>query len=205
MSKQKLTTGNGLISRILDWAYAKAISGFGGMDSAYELGNSYMQQGGTLAQQVDSLIKWQASKAATSGFLAGVGGIMSLPITIPANIASVIYIQMRMITAIAYMGGHDVNSDRVKALIYISMVGNGAKELLKDVSVKAGERIVAKVLTSIQEKVSVKLASKIGIKSSTSFGKVVPIVGGVIGGSIDALSTRAVGKVAKRIFITGKI
>lgn len=195
MTKQQNTqpTNKGLIAKTLDWAYSKAVSGFTGVDSAYDLGNSYLQQNGTLEQQVDSLIKWQVAKAATSGFATGLGGVMTMPLTVPANIASVIYVQIRMITAIAYMGGYDIHDDRIKSLVYISMVGNGAKELLKDLGVKAGERLLTKVV----EKVSANMAGK-GV---SSFGKAIPLLGGVVGGSFDAVSTRIVGKVAKKIFI----
>ena len=198
MAKRQNTQVNkGIIAKTLDWAYSKAVSGFTGVDSAYDLGNSYLAQKGSLEEQVDSLIKWQVAKAATSGFVTGLGGVMIMPLTVPANIASVIYVQIRMIAAIAYMGGHDIREDRVKSLIYICMVGNGAKELLKDVSVKAGERLAAK----IAEKVSASIASKTGEKSVTSLGKAVPVLGGVVGGSYDAITTRVVGKVAKKIFI----
>ncbi|MFV0329266.1 MAG: EcsC family protein [Dysgonomonas sp.] len=198
MSKQQNTQINkGLMAKTLDWAYSKAINGFTGVDSAYDLGNSYLQQNGTLEQQVDSLIKWQVAKAATSGFVTGLGGVMTMPLTVPANIASVIYVQIRMIAAIAYMGGYDIRDDRVKSLVYICMVGNGAKELLKDMSVKAGEKLLTKTI----EKVSIKLTSKIGEKGVTSLGKAVPVLGGVVGGSFDAVTTRLVGKVAKKIFI----
>ncbi|MBN9300474.1 MULTISPECIES: EcsC family protein [Dysgonomonas] len=198
MAKRQNTQVNkGIIAKTLDWAYSKAVSGFTGVDSAYDLGNSYLAQQGSLEAQVDSLIKWQVAKAATSGFVTGLGGVMIMPLTVPANIASVIYVQIRMIAAIAYMGGHDIREDRVKSLIYICMVGNGAKELLKDVSVKAGERLAAK----IAEKVSTSIASKTGEKSVTSLGKAVPVLGGVVGGSYDAITTRVVGKVAKKIFI----
>lgn len=198
MAKRQNTQVNkGIIAKTLDWAYSKAVSGFTGVDSAYDLGNSYLAQQGSLEAQVDSLIKWQVAKAATSGFVTGLGGVMIMPLTVPANIASVIYVQIRMIAAIAYMGGHDIREDRVKSLIYICMVGNGAKELLKDMSVKAGERLAAK----IAEKVSASIASKTGEKSVTSLGKAVPVLGGVVGGSYDAITTRVVGKVAKKIFI----
>lgn len=198
MTKRQNTQVNkGIIAKTLDWAYSKAVSGFTGVDSAYDLGNSYLAQKGSLEDQVDSLIKWQVAKAATSGFVTGLGGVMIMPLTVPANIASVIYVQIRMIAAIAYMGGHDIREDRVKSLIYICMVGNGAKELLKDMSIKAGERLAAK----IAEKVSTNIASKTGQKSVTSLGKAVPVFGGVVGGSYDAITTRVVGKVAKKIFI----
>lgn len=195
MAKKQISKG--VVARTLDWAYSKAITGFTGVDSAYELGNSYLNQDGTLDQQVNSLIRWQVTKAATSGFATGLGGIMVMPLTMPANLASVIYIQIRMITAIAYMGGHDIHSDKVKSLVYICMVGNGAKELLKDLSVKAGERLVTKIL----ERVSIKLAGKIGAKGITYASKAMPVVGGIIGGSFDATTTRMVGRVAKKIFI----
>lgn len=198
MAKRQNTQVNkGIIAKTLDWAYSKAVSGFTGVDSAYDLGNSYLAQQGSLEAQVDSLIKWQVAKAATSGFVTGLGGVMIMPLTVPANIASVIYVQIRMIAAIAYMGGHDIREDRVKSLIYICMVGNGAKELLKDMSVKAGERLA----TKIAEKVSARIASKTSEKSVTSLGKAVPVLGGVVGGSYDAITTRVVGKVAKKIFI----
>ena len=198
--KQDTQLNKGLIAKTLDWAYSKAVSGFTGVDSAYDLGNSYLQQKGTLEQQVDSLIKWQITKAATSGFVTGLGGVMVMPLTVPANIASVIYVQIRMIAAIAYMGGHDIRDDKVKTLVYISMVGNGAKELLKDVSIKAGE----KLLTKIAENIAAKLATKAGEKSAVSIAKAVPLLGGVVGGTYDGLSTKVVGKVAKSIFIEKK-
>lgn len=198
MAKRQNTQVNkGIIAKTLDWAYSKAVSGFTGVDSAYDLGNSYLAQQGSLEAQVDSLIKWQVAKAATSGFVTGLGGVIIMPLTVPANIASVIYVQIRMIAAIAYMGGHDIREDRVKSLIYICMVGNGAKELLKDMSVKAGQRLAVK----IAEKVSTNIASKTGEKSVTSLGKAVPVLGGIVGGSYDAITTRVVGKVAKKIFI----
>lgn len=95
------------------------------------------------------------------------------------------------------MGGHNIQSDQVKSLIYICMAGNGAKELLKDISIKTGERILTKTV----EKLSVKLASKAGEKSLTTLSKSVPVMGGIIGGAYDAATTRIVGRVAKKIFI----
>ncbi|MFV0419607.1 MAG: EcsC family protein [Dysgonomonas sp.] len=198
--EHNIKVNKGIIAKTLDWAYARAIGGLTGLDSAYELGNNYLQKKGTLEQQVDSLIKWQVAKAATSGFVTGLGGFAILPLTIPANIASVIYIQIRMITAIAYMGGHDIRDDKVKSLVYISMAGNGAKELLKDISVKAGEKFLNKII----EKVSTKLATKIGEKGVASLGKAIPVAGGIIGGTFDGATTKVIGEVAKKIFIEDK-
>lgn len=198
---QHINPEKGVIAKTLDWAYSKAVTGFTGVDSAYELAHNYIDKGGTLNEQVDSLIRWQTAKSAASGFVTGLGGLITMPITVPANIASVIYVQIRMICAIAYMGGHDIRDDKVKTFIYLSMVGNGAKELIKNLSIKVGEKILIKTLASINTKVTAKLAVKIGEKSAASAGKAIPLLGGVISGGLDAASTRIVGKMAKRIFI----
>lgn len=38
-------------------------------------------------------------------------GIVTLPVTLPANITSVVYVQMRMIACVAYMAGFELDSD----------------------------------------------------------------------------------------------
>lgn len=179
-------SNGGIIAKVFDWAYNKALTGYVGADSAYELGDNFLKEKGSLDKQVDKLIRWQLSKAAASGFLTGIGGFAFMPFSVPANVASVIYIQVRMISAIAYMGGHDLQSDQVKTMVMATMVGNGAKEILKDMSIKSGEKL------------GVKLMAKTGGKS---FGKAIPLLGGIIGGAFDAASTQIVGKMAKKIFI----
>lgn len=209
MSKIKNIAPNGVVSQILDWTYNKAINGLSGVDSAYRLGDDYLKETGSLGEQVDKMIKWQMSKAASSGFFTGLGGWALMPFTFPANIASVIYIQVRMISAIAYMGGHDIQSDKVKSLIFVCMLGNGSKEIFKDMGIKAGKKFVKnaiensskKAAQSITEKVSISLASKFGGKGLTNFSKALPVIGGVIGASFDASSTYIIGKIAKKIFI----
>jgi uncharacterized protein (DUF697 family) len=209
MIKNKKLKNNGLINKLLNWGYSRAISGFGGADSAYELANDYLNTKGTLEEQVNRLIKWQITKSATNGFITGLGGISFMPITLPANIVGVMYIQIRMITAIAHMGGHDIKSDQVKSLVYICMVGNGAKEILKDMGIKAGEKfageviksISTKTLSSINEKVSSGVASKLAGKGFSKLGKVIPLAGGFIGSAFDATSTKIAGEIAKKIFI----
>jgi uncharacterized protein (DUF697 family) len=156
----------------------------------------------------NSLIRWQNTKAATSGFITGLGGLITLPVAIPANIASVLYVQVRMIAAIAHLGGYDVKNDKVKTLVYSCLVANSAKDVLKDVGVSVGNKLAmnavkgisGKTLIEINKKVGFKLFTKFGEKGVINLGKAVPILGGVIGGSFDAYTTNAVGNVARDTF-----
>lgn len=65
------------IMKALDWSYDKAVNGgIPGMDTAIELAENYSSKKGTLIENANSLIRWQNTKSATSGFLAGLGGLI---------------------------------------------------------------------------------------------------------------------------------
>ncbi|MGV0967577.1 EcsC family protein [Empedobacter falsenii] len=207
MVKEKLNQG--IIMKTLDFAYDKAVTGVPGLDSAQEIAESYIAKGGSRIDMANSLIRWQNTKAGTSGFLAGIPGIIAMPVTIPANIASVLYIQIRMIAAIAYLGGYDIKDDKVKSLIYVCMAGNGAKDLLKDVGIVISKKIAinsinnisGKTITAINQKVGFRLLTKFGEKGAVNLGKSIPFIGGLVGGTFDLVTTNTIGNIARNAFI----
>ena len=200
------------IMTALDFAYEKAINGVAGLDSASELAESYLKEDGELIDKANSLIRWQNTKAATSGFLTGLGGLLVMPVTIPANLANVYFVQIRMIAAIAQMGGYDVRDDKVKSLIYACLVGNAAKEMLKDVGIQIGKKLTQTAINSISGQVIIKINKAVGFRLLTKAGttgivnltKMVPVIGGVIGGAVDLASTNTVGNIAVETFINPK-
>ena len=196
----------------LDWSYSKALVGLPGSKSVDSLARSYMNESGTLVQKVDALIRWQNAKCATSGFLTGIGGLLTLPVAIPANLASVLYVQLRMIAAIAKMGGYDVQDDKVRTLAYVCLCGNSAKDLLKDVGIAVGQKfatnflkrqIPKEIIYAINKAVGFRLVTKSGTTGFINLGKAIPLVGGVIGAAFDGITTNTVGETAKRVFILG--
>lgn len=199
----------GKIMAALDWAYAKAVDGVAGLDSARDIAESYMNNNDSPYEQANSLIRWQNAKAGTSGFLTGLGGLLVMPLTIPANLASVMYVQIRMIAAIAHLGGHDLRDDRVKTLVYSCMAGNAAKDILKDVGIQVGKKLTqsaiknisGKTITAINQKVGFRLLTKFGEKGLINLGKAIPLVGGVIGAGFDIASTNMIGNIARDTFI----
>jgi hypothetical protein len=199
-----------VLMRTLDWAYEKALIGMPGMDSAQELALEFMKQEGSVIEQANSLIRWQNVKAASSGFLTGLGGIVTLPVAIPANLATVLFIQVRMIAAIAYMGGLNLKDEKVKTMVYICLAGNLAKDVIQEASIilgtkltiKAVESISQKTLQIINQKVGFKLLSVYGSKGILNLGKAVPLAGGIIGGAIDTFATNLIGNTARKLFLT---
>lgn len=194
---------------LLNWSYEKAVNGVAGLDSAYDLANDYMKTNDSLYNQANSLIRWQNTKAGTSGFLTGLGGIITLPVAIPANVASVMYVQIRMIAALAHMGGHNLNDDRVRSLVFVCLTGNAAKDILKDIGIVVGKKLAqntiknisGKTITAINQKVGFRLLTKFGEKGVINLGKAIPLLGGVIGASFDSVTTNTVGNIARDTFI----
>lgn len=197
------------IMDVLNWSYHKAVQGVAGLDSAYDLADDYLKQHGSLHDQANSLIRWQNTKAGTSGFLTGLGGIITLPVAIPANVASVMYVQIRMIAAIAHMGGYNLNDDRVKSLVFICLTGNAAKDILKDVGIVVGKKLAenaiknisGKTIVAINRKVGFRLLTKFGEKGVINLGKAIPLLGGFVGATFDSVSTNTVGNIARDTFI----
>lgn len=197
------------IVQFLDWTYDKAINGISGLDSAIDLAEDYLNKGSSKHEQANLLIRWQNTKAGTSGFINGLGGIITMPITIPASIASVMYVQVRMIAAIAHIGGHDLKDDRVKSLVYACLTGNAAKDILKDIGIVVGTKLTTnaiknisgKTIIAINQKVGFRLLTKFGDKGAINLGKAVPLVGGLIGATFDSVATNTIGNIARDTFI----
>lgn len=206
MAKHNLTEDK--IMQVLDWSYDKAINGLPGMETANELAYKYINKANSIDEAIDNFINWQQAKCATSGFITGIGGIITLPVAIPANISSVIYIQIRMIATIACMKGYDLKDDQVKTLVYVSLTGQAAADILKQVGINIGSKISInlikkmpiEIIKQINKKVGFRLITKFGEKGVINLGKCVPIVGGIIGGAVDAVGTRTIGKTAKEVF-----
>lgn len=192
----------------LSLSYDKALSGIVGMKGAEALAAEYMATGDDLEKQVDMLIRNQVIKCGASGFLTSLGGAITLPVALPANVLSVLYM-LQMIAAIAHRGGYDLQSDRVRTLVIACLCGNQLKEVLKQAGIKVGTTLTAKAIqrlstvlfNRINRTVTMRLLSRFGTKSAINLGKAIPLVGGLIGGGFDAYSTQIIGDKAKEMFI----
>lgn len=198
-----------LIQKALDWAYDKALEGGGPLDSAWDLAREYSEGPGTLEDKVDRFVRWQTTKASTTGFVTGLGGLLTMPFTIPANLGSVVYIQVRMAATIAIMAGRDPKSDQTRTLVFLALVGNSLTQVLKELGIEIGkkmatalvEKISGAVLTKINQAVGFRLLTKFGQRGVINLGRAIPLAGGFVGATFDFLSTRAVAKAAKKLFL----
>lgn len=198
--------------KILDGVYGNVLNGLGTISPPVEnFANDYLSKTNKPEEAAQKMIKAQILKCTTSGFLTGFGGFITLPITIPANLSSVLYVQLRMIACTAYMAGYDVESDEVQTIIYACLAGVSVGELVKQAGIKIGgkmatgaiKKIPGKILTKINQAVGFRFVTKFGSKGVINLGKMVPGVGAIIGGGIDFFETKTIGKRSYDWFFNG--
>ena len=197
------------VMKTLDAIYDYSLDGLPTSKSVYELANDYISTNIPVETAVKRLIHNQVKKCGTSGFLTGLGGFLTLPITIPVNLTSVLYIQMRMVAAIAHINGFDLKSDQVKTFVYVCLTGKSMTDVLKNAGIQFGKKystnlvkkIPGAVLTKINQKLGFRFLTKFGSKGIINLGKGVPVIGGAIGGTFDILSTKIIAKNAVSLFI----
>ena len=194
---------------LLDVCYDKALQGvLPGEKSIEELAEDYLYKSSSKKKAIDDLIGYQTLLCGTNGFITGLGGLLVLPVAIPTNILSTIYIQLRMIAAIAYINGYDIYSDQVRTIAYTCLTGSSAANVLKNTGIKIGEKVAinakkkipVEVLVKINQQVGFRLVTKFGQKGLVNFGKMIPLVGGVVGGVFDTGMTLTIGNIAKKVF-----
>lgn len=106
------------------------------------------------------------------------------------------------------MKGYDLKDDQVKTLVYVSLTGQEAADILKQVGINIGTKISMElikkmpieIIKGINQKVGFRLITKFGEKGIINLGKSIPIIRGIIGGTVDAVGARTIGKTAKEVF-----
>lgn len=200
------------IMQLLDKLYDQSIHGIAKVSPPVEeLANNYLEKSNDATTAAKKFINYQIAKCTTSGFVTGLGGLITLPVAIPANVGSVMYVQMRMIACLAYMGGYDTDSDQVQTLVYACLAGISIDQILKQAGIQFGNKFVmamvkkipGEVLTKINQKVGFRFVTKFGTKGIVNIGKAVPVVGGMISGGVDFVETKVIANRAYKMFING--
>jgi uncharacterized protein (DUF697 family) len=197
-------------NRLATFLLEKGLGGAGPLSGAEDLAGEYLIDASyeNDDQRVDALIRWETRKNFTSGFITGLGGVVTFPVSIPAALGASWVIQARMAGAIAKIYGHDLGSPRVRTKVLLSLAGDVAREAMKDLGLKvdnkltqrAVDQIPGRALVEINKRIGARLLTKVGQRVVLRFPRAVPVLGGVVGGSLDAVVCRMVGRTAKSLF-----
>lgn len=89
-------------------------------------------------------------------------------------------------------------------------MGTSAIDILKDAGINVGSKLTQQAigaisgatLLRINRAVGFRLLTKAGTTGAVNFSKIIPFIGGAIGGSIDGAATKVIGTAAKHMFRT---
>lgn len=199
-------SGSALATYLLE----KGLDGLGPLSSAASLATEYLidESYANDDARVAALMKWETAKNFTTGFVTGLGGFVTLALAVPSALAASWVLQARMVGAIARIYGHDLGDARVRTKILLALAGDVAKDAMKDLGLKVEDRLTqravdqipGRALVEINKRVGAGLVAKAGQRIALRFPRAVPVFGGVVGGSLDAVVCRKVGRTAKTLF-----
>lgn len=155
------------------------------------------------------VVRRKSFKTGIIGGITGIGGMITLPVTIPANVLATWKISFSMIIAVAEVFGYTSDPTELKTDLYLIIAGDAAKEVLKQAGIKVGEKLTKKALQKyltrdLFQRVITILGKRIALKSlestTSKFIKYVPLIGIPIGFSVDYGATRLLGSQAIKYY-----
>ena len=213
------------MDQLVTWAYETANADLPGLGTCKQMAQKYLDQYSSMNEAINSLVNWQVIAAASSGFISSITKIAPVaqalgkagPVITDATSTALTVIQLRMVGAIAEMGGYHDDTQEKKTGVYLCLLGSqAANALARNVGNKAmsfTQNALSKVskenLQDITEQVGKEKFTK-SESGSEGTGNiiadvVVNVVGGLVNAAVNALSTYAIAEASKAMFLNNII
>ncbi len=189
----------GALRRVLEIA----IDGHGRLPGAKAVAaRQFQRRGGSLDQAIVAIVDNHVRLASAQGFVTNLGGIVALPVTVPANLAGVAVLQVRMVAAIAHLRGYDLDDPRVRTALIMCLLGGEqvAKRILNGtlptspMAVATAPMFDPELDRLVAQDVLTDLTARIGGKNlALAITRRVPLLGGGVGAVMDAIATHQIG------------
>ncbi len=196
---------------LMNWILDQALSGVPPFAPASELADAIRAKhpDATARQLAERLILRESVKNFSTGFVTGLGGPVTLPLAVPSSLLSSWLLQARLVAAIALLGDHDLDNPRMRSLVLWALFGDAVKEVLKTAGVPMAKNLTARIVIQLPAHVFMAVQRKLGLvflERTTRWGmnnllKIVPVAGGAVAGTLDAIVMRKVGNTAIEWFI----
>lgn len=203
VARQVGPQAGGALRRVLE----VAINGAGRVPSARAAaGRQLEKRGGSVAEAIEGIIESHVALASAQGFVTNLGGLATLPIAIPANLAGVAVVQVRMVAAIAHLRGYDINDDRVRTALVMCLLGGEqiARQMTRGrlptspMAVATAPMFDPALDGQVSEQVVADLLGRVSGKNlALMVTKRIPLLGGGVSAALDGVATHQIGKYAK--------
>lgn len=192
----------GALRKILEYA----IDGVGPLPTAKQAAAKHLGRSGDIDDAIESIIASHIRLAGAQGFVTNLGGFAMTAVALPANIAAVAIVQVRLVACIAHLRGYDVNDSRVRTAIVMCLLGHDGLDQLAQshhlpsspLSVATAPVFDPELDKRVAERVMSELTTRVGGKrAALLITRRVPVVGGGVGAVVDGYTTRQIGTFAK--------
>lgn len=185
-----------------------AIEGRGWFPGARAIAGKHLQrQVGATDAAIESIINSHVGLGTGQGFVTNIGGLVALPVAIPANLTGVAVVQVRMIAAIAHLRGYDLDDSRVRTAVVMCLLGGeqigrrvaNGKLPSTPLAVATAPVFDPRLEAQICEAVISNLMARMGGKQlPLLIGRRIPLIGGGVGAAVDGVTTYQLGRFARR-------
>lgn len=191
------------VSKVVESLLDTGIDGKGPFDPAARVADAALaKHGGDVEKAVDDVVRDHLKLVAASGFLTNLGGFVTLPVALPANVIGFYMLATRMSAAVARLRGYDIADPRIRSAVLLSLVGADSQDLLAKagmvaptgrLTALAAQRLPGPALMVVNKAVGFRILSTAGKKTFSRFGKSIPLVGGAVGAGLDGWLMKQLG------------
>ena len=197
---------------VLDRLYPRAIDGLPVLGTPEAFAARFNDEANSPRERAEKLVNTHIALSSATGFASGLGGWLTLPITLPANLGGVAMLQIHMAASVAALAGKDPSDDLIRSRVLECLIGaspDPASGPVRDAEQETFDRIGLKFAEKgLTAAISVAAGvAKWGAKKAASsvakrrLLRGVPLVGGVIGALSDGFTTRQVARNALDMFL----
>lgn len=189
-------------------AFERAVDGLGPLKGAAGAADAKLERhDGDRVKAIGDVVDSHVTLAGAQGFLTNIGGLVTMAVTIPANVSGLALVQVHMVGGIAHLRGYDLADPRVRNAVLACMLGaDTVTALIKTKRLPSspmaiatapahdpvlGQRIASHVAAELLERVA-------GKRTVATLGRRIPVFGGGIGMVTDGYATFQVGRYAAK-------
>ena len=197
------------------WLVDRAIAGFGPFASAAALARGYSDDTRYPHAQarLDALVRHEAGKSFSSGFVTSLPSALAAPVALPAALAASWLIQARMVAAMAILSGHDVTDLWVRTTVLLALDDARTPAALREAGLDAGQwaslgmaqHLANPLLQGLWKRAGEALLRRAARRGWTRLGRAVPVLGAIAAGGLDAYGcTQVAARTRSLLLPTGR-
>lgn len=197
------------VTKVMDMLLDIGLDGRGPIRSASQVASAAKKDTESREDAIKAVARGTMYRGAVGGFITGLGGFVTMPIALPANVLEFYVQATRMVGAIASLRGYDISDPRIRTAVLLTLVGSRSDDVLKKAGMATGggritslalKNLPPAALMVVNKAVGFNLMRGVGSKVLSRFGRGLPVAGGFFGAGVDGYMMKKIADHAMKEF-----